>query len=181
MKDLWHGVHASNIDVGRGVLQHPTLLLFHMYQGVYNRRCDLGMWDHRIFLRPQLMLTAAFNMELVCSRGGYLMINELLSDHVPVRACPYPFLLHGALPRVQCCLPSEQVVLHPFILHDALPHVQCCLLSEQFVLHPFQLHDALSRACQASSSCFVRFHCTCMTRSFVPSLSYTTTGLGHCV
>ena len=27
LKDLWHGVHASNIDVGRGVLQCPTLLL----------------------------------------------------------------------------------------------------------------------------------------------------------
>ena len=56
------------------------------------------------------------------------------------------FLLHDALPHVQCCLPSEQFVLHPFKLHDALPHVQCCLPSEQFVLHPFQLHDALSRA-----------------------------------
>ena len=27
LKDLWHEVHASNIDVGRGVLQRPTLLL----------------------------------------------------------------------------------------------------------------------------------------------------------
>ena len=35
------------------------------------------------------------------------------------------FLLHDALPRVQCCLPSEQLVVHPFLLHDALPRVQC--------------------------------------------------------
>ena len=39
-----------------------------------------------------------------------------LRSHVPVRACPYPFLLHGALPHVQCYLPSEQFVRHPFHL-----------------------------------------------------------------